>query len=111
MCHLIDNSDHWQHKDRSLSRVDFLRYRDESLVWRLAQINPQAYQNRLRHSDYRAMFADAGFALLFEAGEPDQTCLSDLRTLPLAPRFASYAREDLAILSSLFVVAKPGGPG
>ncbi len=24
-CHLIDNSDHWQHTDRSLSRVNFLR--------------------------------------------------------------------------------------
>lgn len=111
MCHLIDNSDHWQHGDRSLSRVDFLRYADDSLVWRLAQLNTQAYQNRLRHSDYRAMFAAAGFSLLLEAGEPDPTCVADLRTMPLAPRFASYAHEDLAILASLFVVSRPAAQG
>jgi SAM-dependent methyltransferase len=108
MCHLIDNSDHWQHKDRSLSRVDCLRYPDGSLIWRLAQINPQAYQNRLRHSDYRAMFAGAGFELLYEFGTPDPKCLADLRALPLAARFATYAPEDLAILTSLFVLRKPG---
>jgi len=107
MCHLIDNSDHWQHTDRSLSRLDFLRYRDESLIWRLAQLNPQAFQNRLRHSDYRAMFLAAGFEVVHESGDPDPRCLEDLRALPLAPRFAAYAPEDLAILSSLFVLRKP----
>ena len=32
MCHIIDNSDHWQHRDRKLSRVDFLRYEETDLV-------------------------------------------------------------------------------
>ena len=25
MCHIIDNSDHWEHKDKSISRINFLK--------------------------------------------------------------------------------------
>lgn len=103
MCHMIDNSDHWQHKDRRLSRVEFLRYEERGLIWRLAQLNEQAYQNRLRHSDYERMMADAGFRVLLSEGEPDRTCLRDLEQLPLSSRFHGYAPRDLAILTSLIV--------
>jgi SAM-dependent methyltransferase len=107
MCHLIDNSDHWQHRDRALSRLDFLRYEDDSPIWRLAQINAQAFQNRLRHAEYRRMFEVGGFQVVLEQGCPDQKCLDDLSTLPLAGRFRGMAAEDLAVLTSLFVVRKP----
>lgn len=109
-CHLIDNSDHWQHKDRGLSRLDFLRYEDSSLIWRLAQVNAQAYQNRLRHSDYRRMFQVAGFEVVLERGGPDAKCLADLAMLPLASRFRGMEAEDLAVLTSLFVARKPARP-
>jgi SAM-dependent methyltransferase len=106
MCHLIDNSDHWEHQDRSLSRVDFLRYEDAAPIWRLAQLNAQAYQNRLRHSDYRTMFVRAGFGVVLEEGRPDPDALAALETLELARPFRDKAREDLAILGSLFVVRR-----
>jgi cyclopropane fatty-acyl-phospholipid synthase-like methyltransferase len=111
MCHVIDNSDPWQHSDRSLSRISFLRYSDSSLLWRLAQLNMQAYHNRLRHSDYRAMFEDAGFRVLVEMGEPDEQCLRDLRSIRLAPQFAGRDPRDLCILTSLFVAVKPSHEG
>jgi len=106
MCHVIDNSDHWQHRDRSLSRIDFLRYDEMDPIWRLAQINEQAYQNRLRHEDYRRLFEEAGFAVALERGEPDPKCLEDLRQLPIASRFRDKDPHDLTILTSLFVAIK-----
>ncbi|MBY0332415.1 MAG: methyltransferase domain-containing protein [Acetobacteraceae bacterium] len=106
MCHVIDNSDHWQHKDRGLSRVEFLRYEETELVWRLAQMNEQAFQNRLRHSDYERMMRDAGFRVLLAEGEPDALCLRDLERIPLSSRFRGYAPRDLAILISLIVTTK-----
>jgi hypothetical protein len=66
------------HKDRSLSRVEFLHYEETGLVWRLAQLNEQAFQNRLRHSDYVKMIADARFRIILAEGEPDGKCLRDL---------------------------------
>ncbi len=106
MCHVIDNSDHWQHKDHRLSRVEFLRYEETELIWRLAQMNEQAFQNRLRHSDYERMMVDAGFRVVFSEGEPDEPCLRDLEKIPLSSRFRGYMPNDLAILVSLIVAAK-----
>ncbi|WP_198369864.1 class I SAM-dependent methyltransferase [Roseomonas rosulenta] len=106
MCHVIDNSDHWQHRDRSLSRVDFLRYEDNGWRWRVAQVNEQSFQNRLRHSDYRRMLAEAGFTIAGEVGTPDARCLVDLQDLKLARRFQGRDMDDLAILESLFVARK-----
>lgn len=103
MCHIIDNSDHWEHKDRSLSRIDFVRYEDSDIVWKLAQLNEQAFQNRLRHSDYSAMMTEAGFVIAFAEGQPDLRCLEDLKHLPLASRFDGRDPQDIAILTSLFV--------
>jgi SAM-dependent methyltransferase len=106
MCHIIDNSDHWQHKDRSLSRIEFLRYEETELFWRLAQLNEQAFQNRLRHSDYEKLIADADFQIILAEGEPDAKCLRDLERISLSSRFRDYEPRDLAILSSLVVASK-----
>jgi hypothetical protein len=105
MCHLIDNSDHWEHTDKSLSRVDFLRY-DREILWRVANLSQQHYQNRLRHSDYARLFQDHGFEILMADGEADPASLRDLEVLPLAPAFRNRNPSDLAILISLFVVRR-----
>lgn len=103
MCHAIDNSDHWEHQDKSLSRVDFLRYED-GWFWRLACFGTQAYQNRLRHSDYLRLFAAHGWTAIVADGVPDERCLRDLETLPLASGFRDRDHQDLAILTSYFVL-------
>jgi SAM-dependent methyltransferase len=105
--HLVDNSDHWQHRDRALSRINFLRFEDGDPFWKLGQFNPQAFQNRLRHDDYVRLLQDAGFELRAALGEPDPKCLGDLAELPLAARFQGHAPRDLAVLISLFVAQKP----
>ena len=106
-CHMVDNSDHWQHHDRTLSRVEFLRYEETDLVWRLAQLNTQGFQNRLRHGDYEQLMIEAGFEVIQSLGEPDPQCLEDLRRLPLGRRFHGRDNRELAILSSFFVARRP----
>jgi SAM-dependent methyltransferase len=109
MCHLIDNSDHWQHRDRSISRINFLRFGDA--VFALAGLNQQNYQSRLRHSDYASMFLAAGFEILHESADVDSGALESLNKMPLARRFSGYARHDLAAITSRFVLRSPGqGP-
>ena len=105
MCHVIDNSDHWEHKDKTLSRVNFLRYED-GFYWKLACLNVQSFQNRLRHSDYLQLFADYGWTAVLDTGTPDETCLRDLENLPLATPFRGRDHADLAILTSTFVLRR-----
>jgi SAM-dependent methyltransferase len=106
--HLVDNSDHWQHRDPALSRINFLRFEDGDPIWKLGQFNPQAFQNRLRHDDYIRLIEEAGFRTRAALGEADAKCLADLAALPLASRFQGRAPQDLAVLISLFVAQKPG---
>ncbi|MEY9127552.1 hypothetical protein [Bradyrhizobium yuanmingense] len=86
--HSIDYSDHYARSDKSVSRLNFLRYSDKE--WRPFNSGKQ-YVNRLRHSDYVRMFKEAGFTILEEssvAGEspPD---------LKIADRFKNYDAADL----------------
>jgi SAM-dependent methyltransferase len=103
MCHLIDNSDHWEHHDKQLSRLHFLRYED-GLFWRMLCVRRS--QNRLRHSDYMKLFERHGFAPLFVEAEPDARSIEDLKSLPLASRFRGRDEADLAILTSTVVLRR-----
>jgi SAM-dependent methyltransferase len=105
MCHIIDNSDHWEHSDKGISRVNFLRYSD--LVWGLTGLNRQNYQNRLRHCEYLAMLRENGFGIVTEIGEIDADALEDLNTLPIASRFRAMETKELARLTSYIVAEKP----
>jgi hypothetical protein len=107
MCHIIDNSDHWQHRDNRISRVNFLRYED-GWFWRIACANTQLYQNRWRHSDYLALFRRNGWEAVFQEGEPDPQSLKDLSTLPVARSFRGRDLRDLAVLTSTFVLKRAG---
>lgn len=105
MCHIIDNSDHWQHCDSSIGRLNFLRYGD--VAWRLMSFDPINYQNRLRHGDYAALLANAGFEVVAAEGEPDPGARREVLAMRLAPRFGKRSPDELAILTSYFVARKP----
>jgi hypothetical protein len=106
-CHVIDNSDHWEHRDKTISRVNFLRYEESDLLWRLAQMNVQTYQNRLRHSDYIGMLERSGFAIADDIREPDSAALATLATFEVASPFRDKNPADLCTLESLIVAQKP----
>ena len=54
MLRFIDNFDHYEAFDKSISHLDFLRFQD--WAWQLCCIHPQSFTKRMRHSDYVALF-------------------------------------------------------
>lgn len=99
--HRILLSDQFACFDRNISKVNFLKFSPRAWRWLNSPIIPQ---NRLRISDYRKIFAAAGFRILEEnnttAGE------AELAGLRIAPEFAERSREDLLTAAS-FLIATP----
>lgn len=102
MVHLVDHSDHLQHQDRSLSRVNFLTWssRYHAGINRLIQEG----ENRLRHHEYKAIFELAGFRVVAETAEADGDTLRRCVDLKLAPPFDSMTHEQLSVMTSIYVV-------
>jgi cyclopropane fatty-acyl-phospholipid synthase-like methyltransferase len=101
MLHLIDHSDHWSHRDPGISAVNFLQYPD--WLFRLTYINPQNYQNRLRHSEYLAMLKSTGFLLKREQGTVNSTCAAALSELQIDAQFRRFETTDLATTRSILL--------
>lgn len=104
MCHIIDNSDHWEHFDESISSVNFLKYED--LLWRLAGLNPRRYLNRMRHFEYLEQLQKLGYTLLLDESQPHEECVEALSGMRVCSRYRDVSPEELAILTSYIVVAK-----
>ena len=62
MCHIVDVSDHFAHTDKSLSRVDMLRYSDEE--WLARTRHRLNHLSRLRWFDYAGLMRDTGWDVL-----------------------------------------------
>jgi SAM-dependent methyltransferase len=103
-CHWVDPSDHWEHQDKSLTRVNFLKYPDALFRW--TSINPINYQNRLRHPEYVEMLGKAGFRLIREERQVDEASLRSLPHIRIAKRFRRFSYEDLATIDSLLLAIK-----
>jgi predicted fused transcriptional regulator/phosphomethylpyrimidine kinase len=69
-------SDHFQHQDKSISSINFLRYSDEE--WEKIAGNQFAYCNRMRASDYLALFREAGFDVLRMETQKDEEARQSL---------------------------------
>lgn len=96
--HSIDYSDHYARSDKSVSRLNFLRYSDEE--WRRFNSGKQ-FVNRLRHSDYVRMFEEAGFSILEESSVVGEPPLD----LKIADRFKQYDAADLFAIKGRIVAA------
>jgi SAM-dependent methyltransferase len=101
MLHLVDHSDHWSHRDQRINAVNFLRYSD--WLFALTCINPQDYQNRLRHTEYRSLLESTGFRVKSEERTVDPACLASLGSMPIAPKFRRFDAEDLATVNSILL--------
>ncbi len=106
-CHLVDNSDHWEHRDKGISRINFLKFSDAT--FRLTCINGLNYQNRLRHPEYRRMLENAGFAIERDERTIDPEAREILEHFPIAPRFAQFSKDDLATVTSFFLARRTAG--
>lgn len=108
MCHIIDNSDHWEHNDKSIPRLNFLRYSPTTFNL-ISSLNALDYQNRLRHSEYKKLIEEAGFQVVLDDSPPDKKALSELALVKIHDSFGIFSKEDLAVLSS-YIVAEHGAP-
>jgi SAM-dependent methyltransferase len=100
VCHFIDPSDHWEHSDKNISRINFLRYSDEAFRW--TYLNPLNYHNRLRHSEYARVLRQTGFEILKEERIVDPRAVEFAR-IGLARKFQTFDLEDLATVDSFFL--------
>lgn len=100
----IDYVDHYAYFDDSVSAYNYLRFDDRE--WR--RYNSALHnQNRLRHSDYLALFETAGLTVVEEElVRPTNDQREALLALPLAPRFAARPIDDLEILGSRVVLGR-----
>lgn len=104
LCHFIDNSDHWEHVDPKISRVNFLQFSDRAFS--LTHLNGLHYQNRLRHSQYLEILQSCGFEVLRAEKRVDAGSVEALKHLSLAPRFQQFPVEDLAAIDSYLLARK-----
>lgn len=98
MSHLVDLCDHYAYFDPEVSVYQFLRFSDRA--WGLVDNSIQP-MNRLRASEYRAMYERLGIPVTEEhltADDPLQ-----LVGEPLAPRFKAMDPADVACTSTWLV--------
>jgi len=110
MCHIIDNSDQWNHCDPKISKLNFLKYSDRTAN-AIGWANPHSYQNRLRHYDYINLMEKAGFNILQERSHLDEVALVELEALPLNGKYRAIPFEDLAKLTSWIIASKKQAHG
>ena len=87
---VIDLRDHYAYFDSNITFFNFLTFNNRS--WR-SYNNSLHYQNRLRYADYKKIFEDCGFKIVFEECEYPTT--SELETLKALPLDAEYRNRDL----------------
>ena len=105
--HFIDLSDHFQHQDKSITSVNFLRYSEKE--WNKIAGNEFAYCNRLRASDYLALFKEAGFDVCRKEATVDDEARKNMEVgFIVDEKFQDYNVDDLCI-TGLRVALKKNG--
>ena len=103
MSHVIDYSDHYAHSDAKITPYNFLAF--EQRDWQ--RFNPGIhYQNRMRHTDYGALFEAAGFRVLSNAHSQPENAAEVLARVKLSHDFVERRREELAPLVGHWVLER-----
>ncbi|MCK6693942.1 MAG: class I SAM-dependent methyltransferase [Thermoanaerobaculia bacterium] len=96
--HFIDLSDHFAHFDPSITIYNFLRFSPAAWRWIDNSIQPL---NRLRITDYRRLFREAGIPVDAEMLRPGN--VEALRTVPVDPIFRSNSETENAVSHGHFI--------
>jgi hypothetical protein len=109
MVHLIDHSDHLEHTDKSISKINFLTWSRSKHA--LINFLMREGENRLRHHEYQGLFEAAGFEVLSASAQIHPPTRELATILPLAAPFAAFSPDQNAALSSIYVLAPhPNAP-
>ena len=105
--HFIDLSDHFQHQDKIITKINFLRYSEKE--WDKIAGNEFAYCNRLRASDCLALFKEAGFDVCRKEATVDDEARKSMKNgFMVDEGFRDYNIDDLCI-TGLRVALKKNG--
>lgn len=101
----IDYHDHYASADQSIGFMNFYQFSQKE--WRA--LNPGIhYQNRLRHSDYVALFEESELTIEVQRPIFDSWSESDLKRVTLHPDFEHYSHEDLTASNGYFILSDAG---
>ena len=94
--HRFNPEDHFSGGDRSITRLNFLRFSQEEWHWYGG--SGLAYHNRLRCRQHQRLFEEAGFLIRSSRVRIDQRGLEAVRSgvLPVHPDFGGFTAEELA---------------
>lgn len=104
MVHIIDNSDHWSHYDKSITSINFLKF--EERTWAFFNINPIDYQNRLRGYEFEKMFQDAGFVIPEPMNVVNTTELAALEKIKICRKYRDVDKRLLATTALKYFLKK-----
>jgi hypothetical protein len=104
MVHWLNLVDQFHWFDSSIGPFNWLQFTERQ--WRWLE-SPLISNNRLRISDYRDLFRNAGFVVKAEENQPGST--DDLKCIRLAPEFQHYSTEDLLVLYSMVTAVPAAG--
>ena len=101
--HRIDYSDHFSHRDKSISAINFLKYSDND--WDKLAGNRYMYMNRLRDDDFISIFNQLGLIILDKQSDE----MAELKELldsgfKVNKRFSDKSKESLSITGSWFIM-------
>jgi len=100
MVHVIDHSDHFEHHDKSISKIEFLTWSEEKHA--LINYLIKDGENRMRHHEYPQVFIDSGFEVIDEEAILDEKTMEAVETLDLVYPYSKMSPEQLATLTSIF---------
>jgi hypothetical protein len=101
---VIDLRDHYAYFDSTISFYNFLTFTKGDWA---PYDNNLHFQNRLRYADYKKIFEDCGFTVVFEQCEtPSPADLEVLRKLKLAPEFDGQNLNETGIQEIWMVLRK-----
>ena len=103
--HFIDMSDHFQHQDNSICRINFLRFSDND--WSKIAGNQFAFCNRLRVNDYLNLFNELKFNIVHIEKIIDENSMNKIQDgFKINKKFNSYNIEDICTTSLKVMLRK-----
>jgi len=103
--HFIDLSDHFQHQDNSISRINFLRFSNDE--WSYIAGNQFAYCNRLRASDYLTLLNELRFDIVHIEKIIDENSMNKIQDgFKINKKFNSYKSEDICTTALKIMLRK-----
>lgn len=91
---MSDHFQHHQHQDKNITCINFLRYSEKE--WERIAGNQFAYCNRLRASDYLALFEESGFDVCRKEVQEDKKARRSMEDgFVIDERFRNYSVDDL----------------